>query len=70
MCANRVMFKQLLQANAIDFCQIDSARIGGVNEILSVYFMAKKFNGNQQQYEMKFKSIIYLNYVFFFLLNQ
>ena len=42
MCANRVMFKQLLQAKAIDYCQIDSARIGGVNEILSVYFMAKK----------------------------
>lgn len=42
---NRVMFKQFLQANALDFCQIDAARIGGVNEILSVYFMAKKFNG-------------------------
>lgn len=46
-CMNRVMFKQFLQADAMDFCQIDSARIGGVNEILSVYFMAKKFNGNQ-----------------------
>ncbi|KAJ8686859.1 hypothetical protein QAD02_022653 [Eretmocerus hayati] len=44
MCANRVMFKQLLQAKAIDFCQIDSARIGGVNEILAVYLMARKFN--------------------------
>lgn len=43
---NRVMFKQLLQANAIEFCQIDSARMGGVNEILAVYFMAKKFNGS------------------------
>ncbi|XP_046423831.1 mitochondrial enolase superfamily member 1-like [Neodiprion fabricii] len=42
MCANRVMFKQLLQARAIKYCQIDSARIGGVNEILSVYFMALK----------------------------
>lgn len=46
MCMNRVMFKQLLQANAIEFCQIDSARMGGVNEILAVYFMAKKFNGS------------------------
>lgn len=46
MCANRVMFKQLLQARAIDYCQIDSARIGGINEILSVYLMAKKLNGN------------------------
>lgn len=44
MCANRVIFKQLLQARAIDYCQIDSARIGGVNEILSVYLMAYKMN--------------------------
>lgn len=44
MCANRVMFKQLLQAKAIDFCQIDSARMGGVNEILAVYLLAKKMN--------------------------
>ncbi|XP_055376628.1 mitochondrial enolase superfamily member 1-like [Condylostylus longicornis] len=44
MCANRIMFKQFLQIEALQFCQIDSARIGGVNEILSVYFMAKKFN--------------------------
>ncbi|XP_063698514.1 mitochondrial enolase superfamily member 1-like [Culicoides brevitarsis] len=42
MCANRVMFKQFLQARALEFCQIDSARIGGVNEILSVYLMAAK----------------------------
>ncbi|MHB1023900.1 MAG: L-fuconate dehydratase [Acidobacteriaceae bacterium] len=43
-CHNRVMFKQLLQAGAIDVCQIDSCRIGGVNEILSVLLMAAKFN--------------------------
>ncbi|XP_022906814.1 mitochondrial enolase superfamily member 1-like [Onthophagus taurus] len=43
MCCNRVMFKQFLQAEAIQYCQIDSARIGGVNEILSVYLMAHKF---------------------------
>ncbi|OAD57269.1 Mitochondrial enolase superfamily member 1 [Eufriesea mexicana] len=42
MCANRVIFKQLLQAKAIDYCQIDSARIGGINEVLAVYLMAKK----------------------------
>ncbi len=42
-CHNRVIFKQLMQANAIHFCQIDSCRLGGVNEILSVYLMAKKF---------------------------
>jgi L-fuconate dehydratase len=43
MCQNRVIFKQLMQAEAIDFCQIDSCRMGGVNEILSVLLMAKKF---------------------------
>ncbi len=42
-CQNRVMFKQLFQAQAIDFCQIDSCRLGGVNEILSVLLMAAKF---------------------------
>jgi L-fuconate dehydratase len=42
-CQNRVIFKQLMQAEAIDFCQIDSCRMGGVNEILSVILMAKKF---------------------------
>jgi L-fuconate dehydratase len=42
-CQNRVVFKQLLQAKAISFCQIDSCRLGGVNEILSVLLMAKKF---------------------------
>ena len=35
-CQNRVVFKQLLQAKAISFCQIDSCRLGGVNEILAV----------------------------------
>lgn len=43
MCQNRVMFKQLLQAKAIDFCQIDSCRIGGVNENIAVILMAAKF---------------------------
>src|SRR5437016_5058673 len=42
-CQNRVMFKQLLQANAISFCQIDSCRLGGVNEVLAVLLMAAKF---------------------------
>jgi L-fuconate dehydratase len=42
-CANRVLFKQLLQAGAIDFCQIDSCRLGGVNENLAVILMAHKF---------------------------
>ena len=42
-CPNRVMFKQLMQARAIDFCQIDSCRLGGVNEALAVILMAAKF---------------------------
>lgn len=42
-CQNRVIFKQLLQAKAISFCQIDSCRLAGVNEVLSVILMAEKF---------------------------
>jgi L-fuconate dehydratase len=42
-CQNRVMFKQLLQANAIGFCQVDAARLGGVNEVLAVLLLAAKF---------------------------
>jgi L-fuconate dehydratase len=42
-CQNRVMFKQLMQAGAIDVCQIDSCRLGGVNENLAVILMAAKF---------------------------
>jgi L-fuconate dehydratase len=40
---NRVLFKQMFQAEAIDFCQLDSARLASINEILAVYLMAKKF---------------------------
>ena len=42
-CQNRVIFKQLFQAGAIGICQIDSCRLGGVNEILAVLLMAAKF---------------------------
>jgi L-fuconate dehydratase len=42
-CPNRVIFKQLLQAKAIGICQIDSCRVGGVNEVLSILLMARKF---------------------------
>ena len=42
-CQNRVMFKQLLQAEAIDVCQIDSCRVAGVNENLAILLMAAKF---------------------------
>src|SRR2546423_6675665 len=42
-CQNRVVFKQLMQAKAIRFCQIDSCRLGGVNEVLAVLLLAAKF---------------------------
>jgi L-fuconate dehydratase len=42
-CQNRIVFKQLMQASAIRFCQIDSCRLGGVNEVLAVLLMAAKF---------------------------
>jgi L-fuconate dehydratase len=43
MCQNRVMFKQFLQAKALDFCQVDSCRLGGLNEVLAVLLLAAKF---------------------------
>jgi len=42
-CQNRVIFKQLFQANAIGFCQLDACRLGGLNEVLAVLLMAAKF---------------------------
>lgn len=42
-CQNRVVFKQLMQADAIRFCQIDACRLGGVNEVIAVILMAAKF---------------------------
>ncbi|MFK3974819.1 L-fuconate dehydratase [Pseudomonas sp. NPDC087358] len=42
-CHNRVMFKQMFQAQALDFCQLDAARLGGLNEVLIVLLMAAKF---------------------------
>ena len=42
-CHNRVMFKQFLQAGAIDYCQIDSCRLAGVNEAIAVLLMAAKY---------------------------
>ncbi len=43
-CHNRVMFKQLMQAEAIDVCQIDSCRVAGVNENLAILLLAAKFH--------------------------
>jgi len=42
-CQNRVMFKQFFQARAISFCQLDSCRLGGVNEVVAVLLLAAKF---------------------------
>jgi L-fuconate dehydratase len=42
-CHNRVMFKQLMQAGAIDYCQLDSARLGGLNEVLIVLLLAARY---------------------------
>ncbi len=40
---NRIVFKQLLQLGAIDACQVDCCRLGGVNEVLAVVLLAAKF---------------------------
>ncbi|MBZ9644249.1 L-fuconate dehydratase [Streptomyces sp. PSKA30] len=41
---NRIVFKQLLQAGAIDILQLDAARVGGVNENLAILLLAAKFD--------------------------
>jgi L-fuconate dehydratase len=43
MCQNRVMFKQFIANDALDFVQIDSCRLGGLNEVIAVQLMAAKF---------------------------
>lgn len=42
--ANRVMFKQLLQAGAVDYVQVDACRLGGLNEVLAVLLLAARFD--------------------------
>ncbi|KAL2202427.1 L-galactonate dehydratase [Sarocladium strictum] len=44
MCQNRVIFKQLIVSGAIDVCQIDACRLGGVNEVMAVLLIANKYN--------------------------
>jgi L-fuconate dehydratase len=41
--ANRVIFKQLLQAGAADFLTIDACRVAGVNENVAILLLAAKF---------------------------
>ena len=43
-CQNRIIFKQLMQAGGMQFCNLDACRLGGVNEALAVYVLARKFN--------------------------
>ncbi|MGR4000332.1 MAG: L-fuconate dehydratase [Alphaproteobacteria bacterium] len=43
MCQNRILFKQFIANHAIDFVQIDSCRLGGLNEVLAVQLLAAKF---------------------------
>jgi L-fuconate dehydratase len=43
-CHNRVMFKQLFQADAIDYCQLDTGRLASINEIVAVLLLAAKFD--------------------------
>ena len=43
MCQNRVIFKQLLQAGALGYCQVDACRVGGVNEVLAILLLSAKF---------------------------
>jgi L-fuconate dehydratase len=42
-CQNRIMFKQFIANDAIDIVQIDACRMGGLNEILTVYMLAAKY---------------------------
>ncbi|WHO83646.1 L-fuconate dehydratase [Rhizobium leguminosarum] len=44
MCQNRIMFKQFIAEGAIDVVQIDSCRMGGLNEVLAVLLIAAKFD--------------------------
>jgi L-fuconate dehydratase len=44
MCQNRIMFKQFIAGGAIDIVQIDSCRMGGLNEVLSVLLLAAKYD--------------------------
>ncbi|NIH83633.1 enolase C-terminal domain-like protein [Amycolatopsis granulosa] len=41
--ANRVLFKQMLQANALSVLQLDATRVGGVNENIAILLLAAKF---------------------------
>lgn len=44
MCQNRIIFKQMIMRRALDVVQIDSCRMGGLNEVLAVMLMAAKYD--------------------------
>lgn len=44
MCQNRIIFKQMIMRHALDVVQIDSCRMGGLNEVLAVMLMAAKYD--------------------------
>jgi L-fuconate dehydratase len=44
MCQNRIMFKQFIAEGAIDVVQVDSCRMGGLNEVLAVLLIAAKYD--------------------------
>ena len=39
---NKVIFKNFLQAKAMDFCQVDAVRVGGVSEFLTISLLARQ----------------------------
>ena len=42
-CQNRILFKQLIESDAIDIVQVDACRMAGLNEILTVCLIAAKY---------------------------
>jgi len=44
MCHNRIMFRQFMESGGMQVCQLDSCRLGGVNEVLAVMLLAERFN--------------------------
>src|SRR5205823_12404028 len=40
---NRVVFKNMMQAHALHFVQVDCTRVAGVSELLTVSLLARKF---------------------------
>ena len=42
------MFKQFMQTGAMQYCQVDSCRLGGLNEVLAVLLLAAKLGGQLQ----------------------